>query len=181
MRLSLFWEVEMDFYEFSQKIQAIQNIYQELTILFKISSEAYPLKIIKIESGCPTLADIFGHTKIIELIVDTIRAVFKFMRRKYTNEGRKETIREDLNTLDLFLQFRAKAEALGLDISTIDTYIENSGAALMQKYAALIAGQPLLELNQERLSIENGLRERYIEESRQLPGEAFKSLKELKS
>lgn len=181
MRLKLFWEVEMDFYEFSQKMYALQAIYQELAVFFRVSTEQYPLKIIKIESGCPTLTDVFGHAKIVELIADTIKSVFRFMRRKYTDEGKKEVLREDLTTLSLFVDFQKKAETLGLNVSAMDAYIQNSGIVLMQKYAALIAGQPVLEINNERLSVENGLRARYIQESNQLVLETFKEPKELKS
>lgn len=159
--LSIILSSKMTLSEFIIKLQSIEQIYEELCSLMNISIIDYPIQISKIESGS-LWVKIFGNSKVIALLTDSIKSSAEFIHRNYTKEGEIASIPKKVESIDSLFELRKKLEDAGISTEHIDDNIKKSSILLSNNMNKLLGGEKDITINDTKISIDgqNGL---YIE------------------
>lgn len=161
VELSIFISFNLSLRDFSQKLLALNCIYDELCMVLDISLSEYPLTIRKIESGS-LWVKLFGNIKIIELMIDFIKHGAAYLYRNYTDEGKISTIPKKLDSLNSILDFSKKLEEQGISTEKINGHIQKSAIRIAEELNTLLSGQPEIVVNAETISIGNELQKKLI-------------------
>jgi len=165
--LSLWLPEHMSLSKFAQKLQALQELYSEMCMLFGVSESAHPLRIGKIESGS-MWAEVFGDTKIIEMIGGYVEATAKFVYRNYTKEGKLSAIPRKVDAVDALLGLRNSMKEAGLDVSGMQPNIEKAAVAISDSLATLLDGQGSVTVNETTISVSAEIHNVYLEQANSL-------------
>lgn len=128
----------------------------------KVSTESYPLRIYKIESGS-FLAKLIGHDKVIDLLARLIDRSVGFLHRNFTTEGKIAAIPTKVDSLNSVLGFSNQLQAHGVDVRNLRDEIAKGAVFVAQDLNKLLKGQPAVRVNAEVHSIAADVRATYLE------------------
>ena len=111
--------------EFILKLQSIEKIYNELCLLSNVSSDEFPIEILKIESGS-LWAKVFGDSKVIALMTSLIESGVSFVYRNYTVEGKISSIPKKVETIESILKLKSKLKKEGVDVTELTEHLNKS-------------------------------------------------------
>jgi hypothetical protein len=132
-------------------LKCILAIYDEICILAGVSTQNYPLRLCKIDSGS-LWVKLFGESRIIGLVCKLIENAAQYAYRNYTNEGRAAAIPKKVETLKEILGLSNSLEEAGIDTSALKQKIEKGSVALVNEFNELIQGQKSIHLNGKEIS-----------------------------
>lgn len=165
--LSVYFASYTDYSDSIEKLSALKIIYSELSCLFNISETENPMQLIKIESG--GLSSKFaGNPKIIETMKDLFDRFITYMFKNFTQEGKKPTISKYAEVIRDTLNLSIQLEDKNIDTSIIDENIQKASITLSKQLDILVAGQPVIEINEKTLTIGDEHKQKYLEESKTL-------------
>lgn len=165
--LSLLFTSTDEYKDILSKLDAIDAIYSELCILFNVSKSEYPLRIVKLESGSLWLY-IIGHALVIGFIISLVRSAIGFIYRNYTVEGKITLIPRELEAANKVLQFSNKLEEAGIDTAASRENVQKALFNISSKLNRLVADQPSMEINDEKISVGQAQEEKFLQESKRL-------------
>lgn len=151
---SLYLPSHITFHQFTLKLTALDKLYEELCSVMNVSTVDHPLTINKIESGS-LWAKIFGHSKVIQLMDDFLRATANYMYQNFTKEGKLKAIPKKVSAIEDILHLTEKLEEAGIDSSQAKEEIEKATIAVSKQLNILMDGQSEITLNEKTLSIGN--------------------------
>lgn len=163
--LPLLLRTDHTYQEFVDKLQSLQELYSEICLLFNVSENDYPLRIVKMESGS-LFVKIFGESKVIATILSWIEETTKYFHRNYTKEGKISAIPRDLTAIEKVLEVTQKLEEVGIDVGEAKDKLQKSSIVVADKLNKLLAGEADISINQERYSMKANLEQQYIADSR---------------
>lgn len=163
--LTLFLEADCPYKVFVEKLQAIQEIYSELCLLGNIAEADFPLQMAKVESGS-LFAKIFGEARLIKIFEETIKSAVSFFYRNYTLEGKVASIPRKTAAIEKILELHKKLEEAGIDTSESKEKLQKSSVILAEQLNCLLLGEAKVEVNGEKLSIDQSLQQKYLESSK---------------
>jgi hypothetical protein len=153
--------------EFILKLQSIEKIYNELCMLSNVSTEEFPIEILKIESGS-LWAKVFGDSKVISLMTSLIESGVSFIYRNYTVEGKITSIPKKVETIESILELKSKLEKQGVDVTELSEHLSKSSIIVVKELNKLISGQAEVIINDNKMSIGNEMQKRLIESNEKL-------------
>ncbi|MGD8306189.1 MAG: hypothetical protein PVF17_06015 [Ignavibacteria bacterium] len=159
--LTLLLKSKMNFHEFSLKLHSLNYLYSELCEIANISLKSTPLRIRKIESGCLWI-DLLGNTAIISIVGVLIKQYANYLYRTYTEEGKIAKVPKSVEAVESVLRLRDKLKKKKIDTKNLDEQIEKSGYMIAKHLNTLLAGESVIEINDEKLSISDELQKKYI-------------------
>ncbi|MCI3910587.1 hypothetical protein MQC82_13530 [Pseudomonas viridiflava] len=137
--------------DFAAQLLALQRMYSELCMLLSVSESQYPIRISKIESGS-LWVKLFGESKVIDLLVSSIKACASWGHRNYTAEGRISVIPQKVDAIDELLGLTSRLHAAGIDTSHMDEHIRKSAVVLAKELSTLLDRQANVTINGESFS-----------------------------
>jgi hypothetical protein len=158
---------DLEFADFAKKLLALNSIYTELCGLLNVSITEYPVQIAKIESGS-LFAKLFGESNVIKLMTDLVVSGINFLYRNFTHEGKIVSIPRKVEAIESVLNLSKKLDEHGIDTSQMKEHINKSSVAIARDLNSLLAGEPVIEVNETQYSIGNLLEQEYIEQSKRL-------------
>lgn len=163
--------------EASTSLKCILAIYGEFCILAGVSSQDYPLRLCKIDSGSLWIK-LFGESRVIGLVCKLIENAARYAYRNYTDEGRAGAIPKKVETLKEILELSRSLEEAGIDTSAMKQQLEKGAIALANEFNELIQGQKLINLNGNEISAQTEI-EAFQDDSstaRRLTGRSIRRL-----
>jgi hypothetical protein len=137
-------------------LKCILAIYNEFCTLTRASSQSFPLKLCKIDSGS-LWVKLFGESRTIGLVCRLIENAAKYAYRNHTVEGRAAAIPKKVETLKDILGLSKMLEEAGIDTSTLNQQLEKGAVALANEFNELIEGQMQINLNGKEISAKTEL------------------------
>ncbi|WP_350604199.1 hypothetical protein [Pseudoalteromonas sp. SMN1298-MNA-CIBAN-0114] len=153
--------------EFILKLQSIEKIYNELCMLSNVSSDDFPIEILKIESGS-LWAKVFGDSKVIALMTSLIESGVSFVYRNYTVEGKISSIPKKVETIESILKLKSKLKKEGVDVTELTEHLNKSSIIIAKELNKLISGQAEVIINEKKLSIGDEMQKNLIESNENL-------------
>jgi hypothetical protein len=150
--LSLLLYSKMTFSELNEKLSSLNSIYDELCNLFSISTNQYPLEIIKVESGS-LWAKVFGESKVISLMTDLIERYVYYFYRNFTQEGKIKGIPKKIDVIESILQLEHHLREAGIETDEMRDNIQKSSILISQRLNDLLSDEMIVNLNGELYSI----------------------------
>lgn len=175
--LSIVLQSTMTLSEFILKLQSIEKIYNELCMLFNVSTAEFPIQILKIESGS-LWAKVFGDSKVIALLTNVIESGASFIYRNFTTEGKLSAIPKKIETIESILKLSEKLKKQGVDVGEITDDLKKSSVIVAKELNKLLSGQPEIVINSTKLSIGDEVQKKLIESNTPLKLESDDELKE---
>ncbi len=154
---------DMTLQEITSCIQIIDSLYERACNMFKISTQDFKLKPIKLESGS-LLEKVFGHEKIFDFLDDLLNRTIGFIYRNYTNEGK---IKGQTNKIDLMkeqLNLIEMCEQHGIDTTEAKETFEGNLNAMCHDVCKLTTKSQRITVNERTYDQEQELNERFLEE-----------------
>lgn len=141
-----FYDEKMTFKDFIIKLHAIHAFYQQICKTADVNYDDYPLQIIKIESGSAFLK-LFGAEKISEGMMIIFNIFVKNVFKKYTKEGKMETLDQTLDLVLKTAEVKKKLDELGINTNTSDKEIAESFNTVSKALNILVNGQNKIRVN----------------------------------
>lgn len=148
---------------FVTNIEAIYDSYEIMCQIFNISSSEYELKVLKIESGS-LLGKFIGSDAAIDALAFLIKKVTELIFNKFTFEGKILRHKKVLELLKEDAEVVEKYKELGYEIS-FNEDIDKYHFQLVQSIGALIGQTTRLKINDQELSLQENIKEKYLSKS----------------
>ena len=165
--VSMFLSGITDFSEVLTKLRAVQEIYDELSQLFEVSTSQHPLRVIKLETGSLWLR-LVGESRVIGLLISLVERSVSFMHRNYTDEGKLASLPRQVEAAEAILRLSEQLEAANCDTSRMKENLEKSAVIISQRLNDLLVREPRVVINGKEFSVGHELEEKFLRESRML-------------
>ena len=150
--LTIYLPDSMPLDQFAMRLLAIHRLYEELAQLIGVDLSAAPLRMQKVESGS-LWSKVFGDSRVIKFLVDSLRASASFIYRNYTKEGRLGAIPTKLDSLNAVMDFSNRLKAEGVATDDIQEHLRSSAVQIAKDINALVGGQSSVTINGETQSV----------------------------
>ena len=138
--------------QFAARLLAIHRLYQELAQVMGVDLLKAPLRLQKIESGS-FWAKVFGDSRVIKFLVESLRASAAFIYRNYTEEGRLGAIPQKLDSLNAVMDFSNRLKAEGVDTDEMHEQLRSAAVHIAKDVNALVGGQSSVTINGQTQSV----------------------------
>ena len=145
-QLEIYLSSETDFLLFLQKINALEQIYEEFCHLFNVSAKQEPLKIVKIESGT-AWAWLKGSIVVITAMRSVIEKAAHYLYRNYTDEGKLSTIPKKVETIESVLHLSDELKKRAIPTDQLDEHLKKASVLIGNQLEKLLGGEEEIELN----------------------------------
>ncbi|MBU3176507.1 hypothetical protein KPL47_08985 [Clostridium estertheticum] len=177
--------LELHFYDgyidpqyFVLNIQSINKSYEVMCQIMSISLMDYPLKVVKIESGC-FLSKLLGYKSVVDALAFLIKKITELMFNKFTFEGQVLRRKQILDLVKEDLEIQKKYKELGYEIDFGNEDIIKYHYQMVKSIGELIGKTTKIKINDEMHYLENNLKKKYLMESSVLLIEDSKEEKKL--
>lgn len=151
-QIEIYLSSETDFLSFLEKINALEQIYEEFCHLFNVSAKQEPLKIVKIESGT-AWAWLTGNIAIITAMRNSIEKAAHFLYRNYTTEGKISTIPDKIEKIEEALHLSDELKKRGIETEKLNDHLAKASIKVGQQLEKLLGGEEQVELNGEVIAL----------------------------
>lgn len=157
--------------QFNERLDALEEMYEAVCIVFSVDVNEHPLKLLRVESGS-LWGDFFGESKVVEFIIWFLKASIRYLHRNFTREGKLAAIPRQLETLEKQMHVCGKLkELLGSKrYEALTAEVDGQLARQMVKIASstthLLAGETRLNIDGERIEMKPDDAKLYLLESK---------------
>lgn len=165
--LKLGFERDVSYQRRVRKLTAAARVYELLMDLLPVDPEAYPLELIRLETGGKDL-QIRGHQPTLDLYASLLRrfALFLYHRCSLASTS---SIPERVIATQSLINLADELELAGhADLASDERRLKHSALHLLQAFVVLLAGDPVIYIDERRLAVEDDAQERYIQLSQDL-------------
>lgn len=165
--LTLLFATSSESKDVINKLTVLGDMYNELCPFFGVSAAAYPLLVVRAETGSLWLK-LIGESRVITLLISLIESAVGYLHRTYTQEGKIKSIPRQLETAESILNFTKKLEEAGVDTAEIKENVQKSVTILSSRLNDLLVGEPTVNVNGESFSVGDALEQRFLREGKRL-------------
>jgi hypothetical protein len=151
-QLEIYLSSETDFLLFLEKINALEQIYEEFCHLFNVSAKQEPLKIVKIESGT-AWAWLKGSIVVVTAMRSVIEKAAHYFYRNYTDEGKLSTITKKVETIESVLHLSDELKQRNISTEQLDDHLKKASITIGNQLEKLLSGEEEIELNGEVIAL----------------------------
>jgi len=151
-QLEIYLSSETDFLLFLEKINTIEQIYEEFCHLFNVSAKQEPLRIVKIESGT-AWAWLKGNIAVVTAMRSVIEKAAHYFYRNYTDEGKLSTIPKKIETIDSVLHLSDELKKRDIPTEQLDEHLKKASIKIGNQLEKLLSGEEQIELNGEVIAL----------------------------
>lgn len=150
------------------KLAAVQHAYEELSRLAQISILDHPLRLLKVESGSLWVS-VQGQAEVIRMLTSLIERFTTFLQHRFSIKGKAADISERVIATQSLINLADELEIAGVT-GPLQDEVELKQAALVlrREFTTLLAGEPVVRINETLHEIEEKARDQYIEQTRRL-------------
>jgi hypothetical protein len=164
-RLDLYLSNVQTLREFSEKLNAIAEIYSELLVLYGESEFDNPIIIEHLENGSLWIK-IAGHSLTATLLTSLLTISTQYYQENYTATGKLQQLPISIKVVSELLQITEKLEKDGVDTKEIKDNIESATKKISKKLDILLSDQPKVEINNIIHSIGDSFSTKLIEQQK---------------
>lgn len=150
--------------DFSERLDCIQVLYEEICFVMDISVASHPLRVAKIESGS-LLTRLFGDTRAIGMLVGFVEGAVRYLHRNYTSEGRISSVPRKVEALDELLSLSERLKANGVNVDDLQKSLAKNAVVISNNLNRLLSDQPVVEVNGEVLSVGSEIQKALLEQA----------------
>ncbi len=151
--------------DFSNKLDALSEIYTELLHLYNFTESDYPIVIEHLESGSLWLK-IAGHTLTATLLTSVLTTATNYYQEQFTQSGKLSQLPTSVKIAADLLKISSQLESQGIDTTTIKDNIESATRKISKKLDILLSDQPVVEINEKKHSINDAISQKMLEQSK---------------
>ena len=160
-QLDIYLSSETDFLLFLEKINTLEQIYEEFCHLFNVSAKQEPLKIVKIESGT-AWAWLKGNLYVVTAMRSVIEKASHYFYRNYTDEGKLSTIPKKVETIESVLHLSDELKKRDISTEQLDEHLKKASVTIGNQLEKLLNGEEEIELNGEVIALTPGSQQKLI-------------------
>jgi hypothetical protein len=146
--LSLVFDSDQQPDDVSRKLHALAEMYSDFCALVGISPKDEPMHLMRLETGS-LWAKLFGNSKVIDLMLWSIKSGAGYVHRTFMAEGRIATIPQDPEVIESILVLRTRLEANDVDTKKLTDQIKKTSVQLADRLNALLQGESNVAINGE--------------------------------
>ncbi len=170
-----FFNREESFTVYIEHFSSINTIYNEIKELTNMNE--YELKIVKIESGS-IFEKLFGAEKIIDMIALLLKETINLIFKKFTFEGKIARKKDILDFLNDELDLIERMNEMGLNVpEEAKNSITKANTIIAGEVLKIASRSAKIKINDEILSLDENLTNKYIDENKMNLIESKKSEK----
>jgi len=151
-QIEIYLSSETDFLLFLEKINTLEQIYEEFCHLFNVSAKQEPLKIVKIESGT-AWAWLKGNVAVVTAMRSVIEKAAHYFYRNYTVEGKISTIPKKVETIESVLHLSDELKKRNISTEQLDDHLKKASVTIGNQLEKLLSGEEEIELNGEVIAL----------------------------
>lgn len=136
---------------FGNIINPIEKIYAQLCIIANISEVEEPINIVRVESGSITM-NFNGNGKICEVIKEIIFKFSNFLVRRFTKEGAKVNIVENLDIIKKEVDIITEMKEAGIDTSIIEKIADETAVNVFKQINLFLLANPDSKINEKSIN-----------------------------
>lgn len=160
--LSIEFPSEISVSQFSSKLSAISEIYEELKLVFKDKEEVAPIEILKIESGS-FFATVLGDKELILVFTALIYKGIKYLHYKYSAEGQRTQLHEKIELTHKVIELNQTLIDYEIKTEGKDEEINKAGVEVSKSLNKLLKGEPEVTVNDEHYSVDAITKQKLLE------------------
>jgi hypothetical protein len=164
-RLDLYLSNVSTLKAFSEKLEALSEIYTELLYLYGQTESDHPVLIEHLESGSLWIK-IAGHTLTAALLTSILTTATEYFQDNFTKTGELKQLPNSVKVAEDLLRITVQLEKDGVDTTEIKENIESATRKISRKLDTLLGDQPVVEINNVEKNIGNVLAQKLIEQSK---------------
>ena len=164
-RLDLYLSNVSTLKAFSEKLDALSEIYTELLYLYGETESDHPVLIEHLESGSLWIK-IAGHTLTAALLTSLLTTATAYYQDNFTDSGQLKQLPSSVKVAEDLLRIAAQLENNGVDTTDIKENIESATRKISRKLDILLGDQPVVEINNIEKNIGNVLAQKLIQQSK---------------
>lgn len=131
---------------FDNIVNPIKIIYEQLCLIANINTEEYPLNIIRVESGSITI-NFNGNKEICNIIEKIIGKLYKLFIRKFTKQGTRMNIAENLDVIKQELDIIKTMQEMGIDTTGINEIAKENLGHIVKQTTVFFNANPDFKIN----------------------------------
>lgn len=162
-----FYDEHIEIEDYISNFKSINESYGIMCEIFHISSNDYKLRVLKIESGS-LFEKFLGAEAAIEALSFLIKKITEWVFSKFTFEGQVLRHKQILDLITQDLEIRAKYKELGFEIGLDNEEIVKRHYQVVKSIAKLIGRTTKVKIDDKEFSLEDHLKQKYLEESKTL-------------
>jgi hypothetical protein len=130
------------------KLTALQDLYEEACMLAGISSQQFPLRMLRVESGSARIS-IAGHPIVISVVTAICMQGLAIVEQNWTQHGKRDSSQEELKALRESFDLTKELQAKGIDVMDSQDRITKASEVAIKRLTTLISGETRVEINDE--------------------------------
>ncbi|SBT18843.1 hypothetical protein MGA5115_03004 [Marinomonas gallaica] len=166
-RLDLYLSNVNSLKSYAQKLNSIQDIYDEILHLQGLSTSDYPLLIEHLENGS-LWVKVLGHTLTATLLTSVLTLATEYYQNEFTKTGQLNQLPSSVKVAEGLLNLSEQLKENGIDTTEIDQNIESSTRKISRKLDELLSDQPTVYINDKKCSLVESMSQSLIEQSKVL-------------
>lgn len=151
--------------DYSEKLGALSEIYNEIICLYGLTENDHPILIEHLENGS-LWVKFAGHTLTATLLTSIIAIAAKHYQEQFTVTGQLNNLPAAVKVADDLLRISESLEKDGVDTAKIKENIESATRKISKKLDVLLSDQPSVEINDHEIDVGDVAAERFLEEAR---------------
>lgn len=164
-RLDLYLSNVQTLKAFSEKLDALSEIYTELLHLYGQTESDHPIVIEHLESGSLWIK-IAGHTLTATVLTSILTTATVYYQEEFSKTGQLNQLPNSVKVAEDLLRISSQLEKDGVDTTDIKQNIESATRKISKKLDVLLGDQPVVEINNVEKNIGDVLTQKLIEQSK---------------
>lgn len=166
--LSMSYYTEQAMRHVYDKLRALEQAYNKLCELARVSREAYPLTIVKIETGSLWIC-VRGEARMMSVLKALVERYALFLYHRFSAEDGAYSMADRVTATQSLVNLADELERIGLsDVATDEARLRKSALVLREALTTLLAGEHTIRVDETELAVQEAAREWYVAESRKL-------------
>jgi len=167
-RFSMWFKYVDTFSTLVLKLGALERLYLEVCKLIRVGSDAYPLQVIKVETGSLWVC-VEGHKRAIEMMGSLVERYTLFLYRRLASGEAAAAISDRVLATQSLVNLVDELERTSENGMVVEeAQLQKSALVLRRDLVALVAGEPSVRINEVPLSVDESVWSHFIQESLQL-------------
>jgi hypothetical protein len=150
---------------FSEKLDALSDIYTELLYLYGQTESDYPIVIEHLEGGSLWIK-IAGHTLTATVLTSILTTATGYYQDQFTQTGQLNQLPTSVRVAEDLLRISSQLEQEGIDTTEIKENIESATRKISKKLDILLGDQPVVEINDIEKNIGDTLSQKLLNQSK---------------
>ena len=168
MRITMCFEHTRTIRPIVEKLGALDRCYQQICNLTGISLQAFPLELIKLEA-CALYVCVEGERRAAGILSSVVERFVQFIYGRFASGEVQTPIADRVVSTQTLVTLSDELERAGFHQVLQDTArLQKAALNVRRDLAYLLLDEPAISINEREYVVDESVRARYLEESRQL-------------